>query len=209
MAASVAVTAPCRLKRQTGRHPPPAAACACVAPATWPARYDPPLRRRVTVRSPRPQALSEAMSARRLPLPFVLLLMASQAFGQMRSALPPAPASSAAAPEVQAPGESRSKPMQRTSLRGAQAGQAAQASVAPPTAPSSAPRAAVAGSAPGAAGSVSERARREAEHPYFWIRRNGELAYQRYAARVAQARAEGLPPPPTLPPLPLSVHLPS
>lgn len=51
--------------------------------------------------------------------------------------------------------------------------------------------------APLPAASASERAQREAEHPYFWIRRNGELAYQRYAARLAQARAEGLPPPPT------------
>lgn len=80
-------------------------------------------------------------------------------------------------------------------------GRAAAPAAAPgarsPGADAAAARSGAGAPAPLPAASASERAQREAEHPYFWIRRNGELAYQRYAARLAQARAEGLPPPPT------------
>lgn len=129
----------------------------------------------------------------------VLLSVAPCAFGQGVVPVAGAPASGAS-PRGQAPAAAVRPAAQRTREPAPSGVGAARRPAAPVAAPD---QGAGASSEPPAAGpagrtpAVSARAQREAEHPYYWIRRNGELAYQRYAARVAQARAEGLPPPPT------------
>jgi hypothetical protein len=140
---------------------------------------------------------------------FALLLISTHAVAQEVGTPWPAPAANAAAHTpagVTTPGSARPAGQRQhapapapaaRAPKGPEAGTPGMNRVATPATGSAPPTAGADAPAAVRPAAVSERMRREAEHPYFWIRRNGDLAYQRYAARVAQARAEGLPPPPT------------